>query len=521
MLKLFKAARVSGAPLICITTPDPADTIRVIKESYPADEAPPMVEWDMARGIRASNEPGLEVIKGILSALGANTAAEATNPFELLQIIGANGTLPERTILFFHNIQSVLASSDGPQISQAIWNLRDPFKSNHRQLVGLAPEISLPVELSQDVFIIDQPYPTLEETRGIISKVFSESDITDVPEETIEKAADACVGLAPFPIEQVTAMSVESVSPLVVNFEALWQRKRKMIEATDGLSVNLARDTFADVGGCENAKDLLTRIFEGREPPRCIVFIDEGEKAFAGSTSGTSDSSGTSQSFLGTFLTETQENEYPGIIAFGPAGAAKSMLGKAIGATFGKPVVMFDLGSMKNGLVGKSEENIRRAFKVVKAISQGRALFYMTVNRISGLRPELRRRFTDGTLFFDLPSAKSRQVIWDLKIKKYGLNPKDARPDNDGWTGAEIEQCTSKAYRFDCSLREAAKFVVPIATSAKEEIETIRREAHLRYISAEYSGKYRYDPDSASGIRAAAQVTETKGRQIAGYKENI
>src|SRR5207247_11078315 len=134
-------------------------------------------------------------------------------------------------------------------------------------------------------------------------------------------------------------------------------------------------------------------------PPRVVVFMDEIEKAFAGT--GT-DLSGVKTEMTGTILTYMQDRGAEGTIFLGPPGAAKSAVGKATGNTAGVPTIAFDLSAMQNSLVGASGERLRAALQVVDAVSQGRSLWIATCNSITSLPPELRRRFTLGTFFFDL-----------------------------------------------------------------------------------------------------------------------
>ena len=62
-----------------------------------------------------------------------------------------------------------------------------------------------------------------------------------------------------------------------------------------------------------------------------------------------------------------------------------------------------------------------------------------TSNDVSKLPPEFSRaeRF-DGVFFLDLPGTGEREGIWPLYLRKYGLDEKQARPDDRGWTGAEV-----------------------------------------------------------------------------------
>jgi hypothetical protein len=73
-----------------------------------------------------------------------------------------------------------------------------------------------------------------------------------------------------------------------------------------------------------------------------------------------------------------------------------------------------------------------------------------------------------GTYFFDLPTAEEREQIWNMYQAKYGVQGE--RPNDDGWTGAEIKECCRKAYRLRLSLMDAASYTVPVSRSAAEQI---------------------------------------------------
>jgi SpoVK/Ycf46/Vps4 family AAA+-type ATPase len=281
-----------------------------------------------------------------------------------------------------------------------------------------------------------------------------------------------------------------SLTKAGLDVDAIWERKKQIIDQTPGLQVWRGGETFADIGGVDNVKSFVTGIANGEEPPRAIVFIDEIEKSLAGAAGGM-DTSGVSQDQLGVLLTEMQNSGAAGMIFIGPPGSAKSMIAKAAGATLSVPTITFDLGAMKGSLVGESEARIRNAFKVVWRISQGRALFVATCNKIGNLPPELRRRFSLGTYFFDLPSDEERAAIWKLHFKKYKIKPQDL-PDDAGWTGAEIRNCADIAWRLGVSLKQASSRVVPVARSAPEMIERLRTECSGKYISASYDGVYEY-----------------------------
>ncbi|MDL5051756.1 hypothetical protein QQ054_37765 [Oscillatoria amoena NRMC-F 0135] len=143
---------------------------------------------------------------------------------------------------------------------------------------------------------------------------------------------------------------------------------------------------------------------------------------------------------------------------------------------------------MQSSLVGGSGERLRSALQVVEAISQGRSLWIATCNSITSLPPELRRRFTLGTFFFDLPNAEEREAIWSIYEQRWSVSGE--RPEDDGWTGAEIKECCRKAWRLKLSLRDSAGYIVPVSRSAADQIEALRRQASGRFLSASSLGLF-------------------------------
>ena len=483
-LKLFEAARRVSTPLIAVQTADPAATIQALRASLAA--AVPILAWDIVNGMRGVNTEGAQAFQ----ALGV----EQVTTTNLVEALATALNLPEDALLFVANAQTVIRIQG---VSQAVWNLRDPFKESGRTLVLLTPPsgAQLPAELQQDVFVMDEPLPSPGDLGAIVRETYAAGKLKAPAADVVEKCVDAVIGLAAFPAEQVCAMSLTGAG---IDVKALWERKRQVIEQAPGLSVFRGGETFADVGGCGNVKEFLRAAIAGEEAPRVVVFIDEIEKALAGASGGGADSSGTSQEMLGTLLTEMQDQAYTGCIFIGPPGAAKSAIAKAVGAEAGIPTIAFDLSAMKGSLVGESGERLRSALKVVRAVSQGRALFVATCNRIASLPPELRRRFTFGTFFFDLPTAAERDLIWQIYLPKYKIAAASPLPDDEGWTGAEIKQCCVIASRLRIGLVKAASYVVPVAKAAADDIERLRLQASGKFVSASAPGLYRHDTTAAA-----------------------
>ncbi|MCD6151083.1 MAG: AAA family ATPase, partial [Deltaproteobacteria bacterium] len=181
----------------------------------------------------------------------------------------------------------------------------------------------------------------------------------------------------------------------------------------------------------ENLRNAI-RLAETISP--CILWIDELEKAFAGS-SGSAGDSGTSARILGTFLTWMQEKT--------------------------KPVFIIATG-----------------------------------NDISLLPPELMRKGRFDEIFFvDLPSASEREAIFKVHLEKVRpiirqFNLQQLSAATDKYSGAEIEQIIFDAMfsAFDDDQREfteediiaSVKEIIPISRFMKERIEGLRQWAVSR-----------------------------------------
>src|SRR5262245_52432931 len=231
---------------MAIETPDPAATILEIQAATPVDS--PILKWDCCNGLEPVNEAGQIILGDVCSEMRPQ---DVISPVEALILAKK---LPAKTILFTQNMQRFLLP-DNPAVAQAVWNLRDKFKSNSRTLVMLGPTFVFPEEVAQDILRIDEALPNEGELRTIVTQVCDMADVT-VEAPVVEKAVDALRGLAAFPAEQATAMSMVLVDGVwQLDVDGLWERKRQMIEATPGLTVGRSGSPFKEIGGVERAKE--------------------------------------------------------------------------------------------------------------------------------------------------------------------------------------------------------------------------------------------------------------------------
>lgn len=490
LIETIVAARNAGTPIAAVTSADQSSAIAAICE---ATDGAPKVQWDCVRGLKGINDAGERAIKRI----DPEGDSDTSNPQTALEVLGQ---MPTGTISFMINAHRFIKD---PFVATGVGNLRESYKAldgegnplgeddSTRMLILTGPEMELPAELTQDVVIIDDPLPGDDQLRACLKNLCDQNG-APYTDESLESAVDATRGLAEFACEQTAAMTLRKSG---FDLDALWERKRQQINQTPGLTMKrrAAAPRVTDVGG---NKRMLDFTLAAVRKAKAIVFIDEIDKAFAGSgaNGGPGDSNGITADQNNVLLKEMEDNGYDGILALSPPGCGKTLLALAVANETNKPMLVIDFGGMKDSLVGNSEKNYRQTFKVIRGVAgggQGSVLVIATCNKLENLPPELRRRFTFGTFFIDLPTAGERDLIWPIQLQAHGFPLDSERPDDTDWTGAEIRNCCRIAQRLEITLAEAATYIVPVAQAAKRDVEALRNLADGTFNSAVRPGPYR------------------------------
>lgn len=495
LIDQLEAAREVSTPLLAVTSPDQPAIAQLIAERLNGET--PIIHWDRARGFIAHNNPtSKKEIGRLCGQLGtkpedlSNLARDPATAMKLAQ------NLAPPTILIAHSLDRFINLTDSGELIQAILNLRDPYKGDGRTLIMLSPDFRWPSELQHDVIVLDDPLPTDEGYSQIITELYEGSeDLSVPPADLVARTVRSVRGLSPFEAEQILAMSM-AMADDPESDEVLgpaWDLKVGAVSKVKGLTMTLDGPALAELKGLDRIINRMERLWQGPTPPELVMRVDEIDKAMAGlgSKGGPGDNTGIAQDLNQQFLVNMEDNGWKGALLVGLRGAGKTVLTQSIGAAHGVPTIAMDPGKMKGSLVGQSETAFRDAFRMVKSIGGSNVLVLATCNKLDVLPPELLRRFKLGIWFFDILDDDERAALWPIYLSKYGLDVNQPRPNDSGWTGAEIRNCCEIAHAMSEPIIEIGEtMIVPVTQSNKESIADMRREADGTFLSVKVPGRY-------------------------------
>lgn len=391
-------------------------------------------------------------------------------------------------------------------------------KAKPKNVIFLSPTLILPNELQKDVTVLDFDLPTIWEIKNCLSDMIerNKSRINIVIDnEGIERLANAALGLTLKEAENAFARAmVEDGKLSIEDLNVVLDEKCQIIKKTEILELIKSDLDISDVGGLENMKRWLIKRKD-------------------------------------SWLDYAQDYGLPapkGLLITGVPGCGKSLISKAISSQWGLPLLRLDIGKIFSGIVGSSEENMRRAIKTAEAISPsilwideiekgfisvggggdsgtssrvfGSFLTWMqektkpvfvvaTANNIHSLPPEfLRKGRFDEIFFVDLPTRRERCDIFLLHMEKrlkgkepnvignFSINQETAlrlAEQTEGFVGAEIEQIVisglfeafaEKRAVTVADFEKAIKNTVPLSVTQAEQIRAIREWANIRAVAA-------------------------------------
>lgn len=409
----------------------------------------------------------------------------------------------EEAIFLFKDMHAVLPDS---VVIRRLRDLAQHLKSSRKSLIIVSPILRLPPELEKDVSVVDYDLPSYadlgEMLNVIIDKMKRDGADVDVnlSDELREQVIKAAQGLTLSEAESVFARSL--VEKRRFDVDVIVTEKVQIVRKSGLLEYYPTSEKFSDVGGLDLLKGWLANRKTG---------FTERAKAFG--------------------LPEPR-----GLLLLGVQGCGKSLSAKAVGSLFNLPILRLDVGKIFSGIVGSSEQNVRRAIQVAESVApvvlwmdemekgfagvkssplsdagttsrvfgtfitwlqeKTAAVFVVaTANDISQLPPELLRKGRFDEIFFvDLPDKHERADIFRIHLIKRKREPEKFDIDafanvSEGFSGAEIEQAVISAlYRaFDENRELASEDIlisvresVPISVTMAEEIAELRVWAEKR-----------------------------------------
>ncbi len=475
--------------------------------------------WSSTEGLKKNLKDGQESVNNGNQPIDAlNFIDNYNNPAILIlkdihPLLGVNGRNADYNLI--RKIRDVAGSLKNASVS--------------KNVVIIAPSLVLPLELQKDITVVDFDLPTLDEIKSLLNEMIEMNEnsgiLIDLKEDEKEILCKAAQGLTLQEAENAFARAMVSKGQLTVKeLDVILDEKCQVIKKTGILEFIKSNFNMDDVGGLENLKKWLVK---------------------------------RNNSWLGKAQKDYNLPSPKGILITGVPGCGKSLTAKAMSALWQLPLLRLDVGKIFSGLVGSSEENMRKAIQTAEAVSPsilwideiekgfgnaggemdggtstrvfGTFLTWMsektkpvfviaTANNIHALPSEMLRKGRFDEIFFvDLPTKTERKVIFKLHLEKRlnGSLSKDFKITDtllnkladltEGFVGAEIEQVVIaalfEAFSENRTLEEddlykVIKNTVPLSTTQAEQILAIRDWANERAVAATaHDESYNYVPE--------------------------
>src|SRR5699024_7986791 len=299
-----------------------------------------------------------------------------------------------------------------------------------KNVIFISPTFDIPFELEKDIMIVEYGLPTYEEIEKVLDTMIelnkNNPRITiDLTEEEKELVVKAALGLTIQEAENAFALSLVMDGRLDIHtVDHVLDEKQQVIKKNEILEYIPHDPSMDDVGGLENIKRWLKKRNN-------------------------------------TWIGSASEYGLPspkGLLITGVPGCGKSLIAKAVSSLWKLPLLKLDMGKIFSGIVGSSEENMRKAIETAEAIApsilwideiekglsgtgssgdSGTAsrifatfmnwmqdktapvFLVATANDINRLPPEFLRKGRFNEIFFvDLPTGAERKAIFKIHIEK-------------------------------------------------------------------------------------------------------
>ena len=362
------------------------------------------------------------------------------NPIELLGYILNAKKAGEKNIFILDDINNYF---ERDEVKLLIRKIAEATNNNTHAII-LSSSYNLPAELEKYVTVLQIPLPKRNEIGEVLDVVARQSKI-ELNTSLRDKLIDAALGMTSMEADLAYCLasvkdSFDKNSPFTVSSE-----KEQIIRKSGILDYFPKNESLLDVGGMDNLKDWLQK--------RQLAYEKNAR--------------------------EWGLKEPKGLLLLGVPGCGKSLIAKSIASNWNMPLLRLDVGKVFQGIVGSSEDNIRKAIATAEAV----APCVLWIDEIE-----------KGV---DLPEKAEREKIFSIHLKKNGKDPSlyalgVLAEQADNFNGAEIEECIKEAM-FSAFIENpsspklemihiinAIKDTVPLSTTMKEQIAALRNWAAKR-----------------------------------------
>ena len=425
------------------------------------------------------------------------------NPLEVLAYILNSKKSGEKNIFVLDDINNHI---DRDEVKLMFRKIAEATNNNTHAII-LSSIYRLPAELEKYITVLQIPLPKRNELGEVLDIVAKQSKV-ELKTNLRNRLIDAALGMTSMEADLAYCLAsvkdgFDDKSPFTVSSE-----KEQIIRKSGILDYFPKNESLKDVGGMENLKEWLKK--------RQLAYDKEAR--------------------------DWGLKEPKGLLLLGVPGCGKSLIAKSIASSWNMPLLRLDVGKVFQGIVGSSEDNIRKAIATAEAVapcvlwideiekglsgvqSSGATdggvtsrifstiLTWMqektapvfvvaTANNINQLPPELLRKGRFDEIFFvDLPSQKEKENIFSIHLQKNRQNVSSFALDilaqkDEGFNGAEIEECVKEAM-FTAYVEsqesniapklqmihilDAIKNTVPLSKTMEKQITDLRKFAVSR-----------------------------------------
>lgn len=425
------------------------------------------------------------------------------NPLEVLAYILNSKKSGEKNIFVLDDINNHI---DRDEVKLMFRKIAEATNNNTHAII-LSSIYRLPAELEKYITVLQIPLPKRNELGEVLDIVAKQSKV-ELKTNLRNRLIDAALGMTSMEADLAYCLAsvkdgFDDKSPFTVSSE-----KEQIIRKSGILDYFPKNESLKDVGGMENLKEWLKK--------RQLAYDKEAR--------------------------DWGLKEPKGLLLLGVPGCGKSLIAKSIASSWNMPLLRLDVGKVFQGIVGSSEDNIRKAIATAEAVapcvlwideiekglsgvqSSGATdggvtsrifstiLTWMqektapvfvvaTANNINQLPPGLLRKGRFDEIFFvDLPSQKEKENIFSIHLQKNRQNVSSFALDilaqkAEGFNGAEIEECVKEAM-FTAYVEsqesniapklqmihilDAIKNTVPLSKTMEKQITDLRKFAVSR-----------------------------------------